>query len=43
MLMLVRDPERRRALGARARERAGRLSWRAAARSALGALEEAAA
>lgn len=43
MLMLVRDPERRRALGTRARERAGRLSWRAAARSALGALEEAAA
>jgi glycosyltransferase involved in cell wall biosynthesis len=42
MLMFVRDPERRRALGARARERAGRLSWGAAARSALSALEEAA-
>ena len=43
MLLLVRDPERRRTLGARARERAGRLSWRAAARSALAAMEEAAA
>lgn len=43
MLMLLRDPEQRRALGMRARERAARLSWRAAACSALGALEEAAA
>lgn len=43
MLMLVRDPERRRTLGARARERAGRLTWRETARSTLGALEEAAA
>jgi glycosyltransferase involved in cell wall biosynthesis len=42
MLMLVRDPERRRALGVRARERAGCLSWRSAARSALDAMEEAA-
>jgi len=41
MLMLLRDPERRRALGMRARERAARLSWRAAACSALGAFEEA--
>jgi glycosyltransferase involved in cell wall biosynthesis len=41
MLMLLRDPERRRALGMRARERAARLSWRAAASSALAALEEA--
>jgi glycosyltransferase involved in cell wall biosynthesis len=43
MRMLVRDPERRRALGARALERAARLSWGAAARSALAAFEEAAA
>jgi len=42
MLMLLRDPERRRALGMRARERAARLSWRAAACSALSAFEEAA-
>jgi hypothetical protein len=39
----VSDPDRRRALGVRARERAARLSWGAAARSALAALEEAAA
>jgi hypothetical protein len=37
----VRDPDRRRALGERARERAAALSWGAAARSALGAVEEA--
>jgi glycosyltransferase involved in cell wall biosynthesis len=43
MLMLVRDPVRQRALGARARERTACLSWRAAARSALDAMEEAAA
>lgn len=43
MLMLLRDPDRRHALGMRARERAARLSWRAAACAALAALEEAAA
>ncbi|MGQ0539522.1 MAG: glycosyltransferase family 4 protein [Gemmatimonadaceae bacterium] len=43
MLLVARDAERRRALGARALERASRLSWSAAARSALGAMEEAAA
>ncbi len=41
MRMLVRDPDRRRAMGERARERAARLSWGAAARSALAAFEEA--
>lgn len=43
MRLMARDRDRRRALGERALERAGQLSWGAAARSALGALEEAAA
>lgn len=43
MRTLLDDPATRAAIGARAREQAGRLSWTAAARSALGALHEAAA
>jgi hypothetical protein len=43
MRLLARDRDRRRVLGERALERASHLSWGAAARSALNALEEAAA
>ena len=43
MRTLLDDPALRRAMGARARERASRLSWSTAARAALGALKEAAA
>lgn len=43
MRTLLDDPALRRAMGARARARASRLSWSTAARAALGALKEAAA
>ena len=39
---VLRDEPNRRALGARARERAARLSWNESAATALGALREAA-
>ena len=43
MRTLLDDPALRCTMGARARERASRLSWSTAARAALGALKEAAA
>ncbi|MGQ0764516.1 MAG: glycosyltransferase family 4 protein [Gemmatimonadota bacterium] len=43
MIAMIDDPEIRNSMAGRARERASRLTWQSAARSALSALREAAA